>query len=75
MRVIALKAFGGTEHGSFSQGQVFDLPDGVDWLEAGLVRPVKAEPESATVEAEEKAVKPRTKRRRKTIAKKTGSKS
>jgi len=69
MKVKALKSFGGLDVGHYSAGQVFDLPDGVDWLEAGLVEAYKEPAEAATAEAPEKAVKPRTTRRRKTTAK------
>lgn len=79
MRVRAVKSFGSTFYGHKPAGSVFELPDGVDWLEAGLVEPVDekaGEIESATLEAPEKAVKPRAKKkttrttRRKSTAKK-----
>lgn len=44
MRVRAIKSFGGvTAEGRFhvSAGQELDLPDGADWLRAGLVEPVE----------------------------------
>lgn len=47
MKVKAVKSFGGSRHGHFPQGHVFELPDGVDWLEAGLVVPVIEKPETA----------------------------
>ena len=37
-KVRVQKAFSDVNHGSFTPGQVIDLPRGVDWLEAGLVR-------------------------------------
>ena len=50
MLVRAVKSFGGLgPHGRIhvSSGQVFELPEGVDWLKAGLVVPVEGQPESA----------------------------
>ena len=35
-RVRILKSFGGTQFGHRSEGQECDLPDGADWVEAGL---------------------------------------
>ena len=58
MLVKAVKSFGGSQHGHRAEGSVFELPDGVDWLQAGLVVPVGEEVETATLEAPEKAVKP-----------------
>lgn len=43
MRVAALVAFVGKVNGdtlTYARGAEFDLPDGVDWLQAGLVAPV-----------------------------------
>lgn len=56
MKVRALKSFGG-RIGHFPEGSVFDLPDGVDWLEAGLVEPVVEKPETADSKAVKRAVK------------------
>jgi hypothetical protein len=43
MRVRALVSFAG--HGvTVARGAEFDLPEGVDWLQAGLVAPVAATP-------------------------------
>lgn len=64
MKVRALKSFGSTEYGHVSAGSEFELPDGVDWLTAGLVEPVIDEPEAAVIEPPEKAVKPRVTRRK-----------
>ena len=72
MKVIALKSFGGTEYGSYSTGDIFELPEGVDWLKAGLVRPLEVEAETATAEPVEKAVKPRARRRKTATTKKAG---
>lgn len=41
MKVKALKSFGSTKYGHFAEGSEFELPDGVDWLKAGLVEKVK----------------------------------
>lgn len=64
MKVRAVKSFGGSQYGHRAAGSVFDLPDGVDWLEAGLVVPVEPEIETAAMEAPEKAVKPKPKKKR-----------
>ncbi len=43
MRVVALVSFAGrvgVNSLSIARGAEFDLPDGVDWLQAGLVAPV-----------------------------------
>lgn len=63
MLVRALKSFGGNKYGHFPEGKVFELPDGVDWLRAGLVELVEPEIETASIEAPEKAVKPKARRR------------
>lgn len=44
MKVKALVSFVDMAHGSRAAGDVFELPDGVDWLRAGLVA-VVAEPD------------------------------
>jgi len=46
MKVKALKSFGGSKFGHYPEGAIFELPKGVDWLEAGLVEEVK-EPKPA----------------------------
>jgi hypothetical protein len=43
MRVRALLSFAGKGM-TVSRGAEFDLPEGVDWLQAGLVVPVEATP-------------------------------
>ena len=64
MKVKALKSFGGASSRGryhYSEGQVFDLPDGADWLKAGLVVAVKEERETAvTPKTAETAVTPKT---------------
>lgn len=49
MKVRALVSFG-SPYGSFTAGDEFELPDGVDWLKAGLVELVEraAAPRKAT---------------------------
>jgi hypothetical protein len=47
MRVRALQPFSGMGL-SVSEGDEFELPDGADWLRAGLVEPVESEVETAT---------------------------
>ena len=42
MKVRAVRAFGGNGH-RHDIGDEFELPEGVDWLKAGLVEEVKAE--------------------------------
>lgn len=50
MRVRALVSFSGAA-GTIARGAEFDLPDGVDWLKAGLVVPVtEPAPHMADVE-------------------------
>lgn len=56
MKVRAVTSFAG-RFGSHSKGDVFELPENVDWLTAGLVEPVEGPIEYATLEAPEKAVK------------------
>lgn len=60
MRVKALKGFVATIDGTkyrVQEGDELTLPEGADWLQAGLVAAVKAEAETATVKAPETAVK------------------
>jgi hypothetical protein len=61
MRVIAKKSFVasvGEQMIRASEGDELELPEGVDWLNAGLVEPVRGKaPESAMVAPPEKAVK------------------
>lgn len=67
MRVKAVKSFGGvTSEGRYhiSEGEEFELPEGVDWLRAGLVVPVKAAVETAAIEPPEKAVRPKARKRK-----------
>lgn len=45
MKVKVLLSFSDSVHGSHSEGAVIDLPEGVDWLRAGLVEAL-AEPEA-----------------------------
>ena len=63
MLVKAVKSFGGSKYGHKAEGAVFELPADVDWLQAGLVVPVKQEIETASVEAPENTAKPKAKRR------------
>ena len=65
MKVRALTSFGGggVHHG---MGDVFELPEGVDWLRAGLVEVVKEEPESTAVKPAETATKKPAARKRTT---------
>lgn len=67
MKVLILRSFAGPG-GAFEEGAVVEMPEGADWIVAGLARP--AEPESASMEAPEKAVKPRTTRRKRSSKKK-----
>lgn len=66
MLVKAVRSFGGSKYGHKAEGSVFELPDGVDWLQAGLVIPFVEEPEEATIEAPERAVTRKRVTRRKT---------
>ncbi len=64
MRVRALTSFAGSGF-SVGQGDEFDLPEGVDWLRAGLVEAIpEPEQEAAIAEMPEKAVKPRARGRK-----------
>lgn len=60
MKVIAVKNFVGIIDNvkkPFEEGQEFELPAGADWLDAGLVVPVRTRKvETATRKAPEKAV-------------------
>ena len=60
MKVKAVKSFSydfDGEIGHIPEGKEFDLPEGVDWLHAGLVVPVREEKiETATRKPQEKAV-------------------
>ena len=56
MRVRALVSFAG-KAGSVQEGAVFELPDGVDWLTAGLVE-VVVEPATEETTTEETATAP-----------------
>jgi len=63
MRVQAKKNFAAQVPGlgrfRAEVGDEFDLPAGVDWVEAGLVEPVSREPETAAVKPGENAMRPR----------------
>ena len=67
MKVKALTTFGGTDaignHVHVSAGDVFELPPGVDWINAGLVEPITPEPEAAVVQVPRRAVRKKPKRR------------
>jgi len=41
MKVLVLRSFASTQHGSFQQGAVVDMPEGADWVEAGHAEPVE----------------------------------
>lgn len=63
MLVKALKSFGG-QGVHVSEGQVFELPEGSDWLRAGLVEVVEQpQQEAAVAEMPAKAMKPAPKTR------------
>jgi hypothetical protein len=65
--VRALKSFGGSDGRGHrvhhSAGDIFELPDGADWLRAGLVEAHPLERETAALEPPEKAVMPRPRKR------------
>lgn len=70
IRVRALVSFAGVVDGqsrAVAVGEEFDLPDGLDWLQAGLVVPVLPPgPETASIEPRtEAAVMPTGKRKQK----------
>lgn len=63
MQVRVLKSFVGhygpdNKFISAGEGQEFELPEGVDWLKAGLVEPVKDQPEKATKAPAANAARP-----------------
>lgn len=37
MKVKVVRSFSDTNHGTHAEGDVIDLPPGVDWLRAGFV--------------------------------------
>ena len=44
MKVLVLRSFAGKFEGVshvHSEGDEFDMPDGTDWIKAGLVKPVR----------------------------------
>lgn len=61
MQVKALKSFGAVINNNFlsvAEGDVVELPEGADWVRAGLVEPI-ADPvgaENASIDPTEKAV-------------------
>ena len=62
---IRMKTTAAGPDGTFVAGREYKV-DGklaAEWLEAGYAEPVKAEAETATVEPDEAAVKPKPKRR------------
>lgn len=62
MKVKALNSFSDSVYGTCAAGAVFELPEGADWLRAGLVE-VVAEPEVVEVVAEPEAAKPARKKK------------
>jgi hypothetical protein len=46
MKVKVIRSFVDIR-GSFQEGDIIELPESVDWLNAGFVEPVKAEPKLA----------------------------
>lgn len=65
MKVRVLKSFGGVNFRA-SSGDIIELPEGVDWLRAGLVEPFIEEPEAAAIEPAETATMPKPRKRRTT---------
>ena len=61
MKVKALISFSDSVHGTRAGGDVFELPEGADWLRAGLVEAVP-EPESEQA-PEPEAPKPARKKK------------
>ena len=66
MKVKALKSFSGTGF-HVPEGTVFELPEGVDWLKAGLVEPV-----AAPLREKKPTRKAAPRRRKRTVKKKSG---
>lgn len=76
MQVIAKRSFVGYVKGaarSIAEGSQFELPDGVDWVQAGFVLPVDVPaiqpdgPEVAAISPNEIAVLPTAKAKKATI--------
>lgn len=69
MRVRAVKSFAGQDgdgnHVSVGMGDEFELPLGVDWLQAGLVEPVVVRGVDIAEKAVVKPAERRTERARK----------
>lgn len=67
MIVRAIKSFvgKGTDGVKYRKdvGDVFELPVGSDWIDAGLVVPMDDGPETAATQPPETAVKPRARKR------------
>ncbi len=57
MKGKVLRSFSDANHGTFSDGDVIDIPAGVDWVLAGLVEPLEARIETAAMAPERTAVK------------------
>jgi len=65
MQVRCIRSFVGTDadgnHVSYGQGDIFELPARVDWLQAGLVEPVVMmkidKAEKAIIQPKEKRVR------------------
>lgn len=67
MKVKCVRSFVDGMHGSKGQGDVFEMPEGVDWLKAGFVVPVEDEDKPPKKITKRKtAAKPRTTRKRAT---------
>ena len=69
MKGRVIRSFSDNKHGSFSDGDVVDIPEGVDWVTAGFVLPIANSDtiENAAIYPPERAVK-KTNNPRKTKA-------
>lgn len=60
MQVECVRPFAATYQNkrySYSDGDIFEMPKGADWVKAGFCKPVKQSRRKATKKAPEKAVK------------------
>jgi len=65
MKGRVIKSFAGTHYGSYGQGDIIDIPTGVDWVQAGLVEVIEEEKiETAMIAPGRTAVKKTAKPRK-----------
>ena len=59
MKGTVIRSFSDNKHGSFSEGDIVDIPEGVDWVRVGFVVPITQSEtiENAALYPPERAVK------------------